>query len=101
MEPRVERYTFRFEVRGAPADCSGRIVVDDDGAYRLQIWMRSPEQSNILLEVTDCTAEDQLWPLFRKVCDYRGVRAVDYRRREPVIGKWSPIPHAAGRSVKK
>jgi hypothetical protein len=100
MESRVERYTFRLEVRGATADCGGRIVVDESGKIRLQVWMRSPEQANILLEVLECTKTDQLWKLFRKVCDYRGVRGLQYRQRTPEPGQWTDTPHAAGRSIK-
>ncbi len=99
MEPRVERYTFRLEVRGVTAECGGRIVVDDAGKLRLQVWMRSPEQANILLEVLECTKTDQLWKLFRKVCDYRGVRGLTYRQRSPERGQWTDIPHGAGRAI--
>ncbi len=98
MEPRVERYQFRLEVRGQIAKCGGRVVVDDDGMCRLQVWMFSPEQSSILLEVTDCDSVEQLWPLFRKVCDHRGVRAIDCRRSEPHLEPWGPVPHGAGHS---
>lgn len=98
MEPQVTRYTFRFEVRGTIADCSGRVILDDAGLRKLQVWMRSPEQANILLEVTGCKDEETLWKLFRKVCDYRGVRVIQYRVRLPVIGKWGPVPFGAGHS---
>ncbi len=101
MEPRVDRYTFRLEFRGEFGECGGRVVVGDDGLARLQVWMFTSEQRNVLLEVTGCDDVGDLWPLFRKVCDYRGVKALQYRRIRPSFGPWEDVPHGAGPSPKR
>jgi hypothetical protein len=91
MEPSVQRYTFRLHWRGQTDDCRGRIL-QIDGKYKLEVGMRSPEHEAILLEVVGQTDEEALWPLFWRLCEYRGIVPVQYRVAAPTLGPWNPVP---------
>ncbi len=92
MEPQVERYAFRIRCRGETATCGARILVEG-GRYSLQMWMRSPEQPNVLLEVQPVRSRQALWPLFRKICAYRGVDLIEHRRDHGTHkDDWKPVP---------
>lgn len=91
MESKVERFVFRCTWRGDSAEFGGRIVEDEEGAFTMQMWMRSPQHSNILIEVAPVDDRDDLWPLFMKACEHRGVRPTEYRLDDP-RGEWQPLP---------
>lgn len=91
MEPNVRRFTFRLLWRGQTDDCSGRIL-QIDGNYKLQVWMRSPEHQSILLEVLGERDEAAVWPLFWRLCEYRGIVPLQYRAATPAPGPWEALP---------
>lgn len=91
MERQVERYTFRLQSRKQTGEYDGRVLIDD-GLFTLQIWMRTPEQPNILLEVKALPERAALWPLFRVLCEHRGVVPLEMRSTDGALGPWEPIP---------
>lgn len=93
MESKVERYLFRVLFRRETHEFGGRIVEDADGRFKLQMWARSPQNANLLLEVAPLDDRDALWPLFHKVANHRGMSVIEYRPDPPRGGDWQPVPH--------
>ncbi len=91
MEPHVDRYTFRLQLRKQTGEYDAR-VIERDGAFSLQVWMSTPEQPDILLEVKPVRDGEKIWPLFRALCVHRGVVPLERRRRDGALGPWEPIP---------
>ncbi len=95
MESKVERYLFRVLFRRETLECGGRIVEDEDGRFKLQMWTATPQNANVLLEVAPLDDREALWPLFHQVANHRGMTLLEYRP-EPMLGReWQPVPGAA------
>lgn len=96
MERQVERYKFRLQWHGESGEVGGRVVIEEDAQLRLQIWMHTSLNANILLEVGPVQAREVIWPLFRKLCEYKGIVPLEFRRVELPTGPepWLPIPGA-------
>jgi len=95
MESKVERYIFRVMHRRETHEYGGRIVEDEDGRFKLQMWARSPQHANVLLEVAPIDDREGLWPLLHKVANHRGMTVLEYRP-EPARGRdWRSVPGQA------
>lgn len=95
MEHVIHRYRFRVEYHGRTGDYDGRIVEYSDRGFELRIWVRTAEQPDMLLEVQPVPTLDDIWPLFRTLCDHRGVLIHQYRMMsDRGIGPWMPVPGA-------
>ena len=92
METKVERYTFRFKIRQLVAECDGRILIDEDEMFSMQVWLRTAEHATVRLEVEPVETREALWPLFRAVCGHRGYAPVEMRSLDGRLGPWVPIP---------
>ena len=93
MEQTVHRYRFRLSGRGATAECEGRIIETPEGERTLQVWCSTPEHPHILLEAGPTQSEAAIWPLFRKLCDYRNFVPLEYRTlTSRGISEWMPLP---------
>lgn len=96
MERQVERYKFRLQWHGESGEVGGRIVIDEGPDFRLQLWLRTSLNANILLDVGPVKKRESIWPLFRALCEYKGVVPLEFRRIELPTGPepWLPIPGA-------
>ena len=93
MEQTVTRLRFRLAGRGTTIETEGRIVHNPEGTHVMQVGYSSPEHAHILLEVGPVSAESKLWPLFRRLCEYRNLLATEYRTVGPRgPGDWQPVP---------
>lgn len=93
MERRAERYQFRMALRGLTFESGGRVLYEPDGEMTLQIWMRTPEQPDILLEVAEGRDLDDLWRRLHLLAYVRGLVVSEYRTERGARGGWEPIPH--------
>ncbi|MCA9545180.1 MAG: hypothetical protein KC613_12340 [Myxococcales bacterium] len=91
MERHVQRYQFRMIWRGQTFETSGRILRSPE-ELKLQVWMRSPEQPDILLEVLDGVDEADLWRRLHLLAGYRGVDVLEYRTERSGRDGWAPMP---------
>lgn len=92
MESKVERYLFRVLFRRETHEFGGRIVEDEDGRFKLQLWATTPQNANVLLEVAPLDEREALWPLAHKVAEHRGMTLLEYRP-DPYRGAdWQPVP---------
>ena len=93
MERTVERYKFRLHLYGSPGEYSGRIIIDGK-METLQIWYKTPNEPNGLLEVGPVDKRKAMWPLFRRLCEYKGIIPLEFRRTQLSTGPapWEPIP---------
>ncbi len=95
MEQTVQRLRFRIVGRGTTAETDGRIVSTPEGTHLLEVRYSTPEQPHVLLEVGPVDKEAKLWPLFRKLCDYKSFVPQEYRVFGPRgPGDWQPVPGA-------
>lgn len=94
MDYIIHRYRFRLDYRGQTSDVLGRCIERPDGHFNLQVWLRDAQQPSIMLEVQFCPNEDDVWPLFWKVCAHRGVRPMGVQRQKADGGftDWKPVP---------
>ncbi len=91
MERHVQRYQFRMIWRGQTFETSGRILRSPD-TVTLQVWMRSPEQPDILLEVLDGRDDADLWRRLHLLSGFRGVEVLEYRPEGGGREAWAPVP---------
>lgn len=91
MERHVQRYQFRMIWRGQTFETSGRVLQGPE-ELKLQVWMRSPEQPDILLEVLDGEDEADLWRRLHLLAGYRGVEVLEYRSKRGTRDGWAPLP---------
>lgn len=95
MESKVQRYVFRVLYRRETHQFTGRIVEHEDGRFSLQMWATSPQHANILIEVAPVDERDDVWPLFHKAANHRGMTISEYRP-EPLAGEdWQMVPGGA------
>ncbi len=94
MESKVERYVFRVLYRRETHQFGGRIVEDEDGRFSLQMWATSPQHANILVEVAPVDDRDDLWPLFHKAANHRGMTVSEYRVDPSAGADWKMVPGA-------
>lgn len=94
MEHVVRHLRFRVHHRNRTQECEGRSVVSPDGLVKIQMWQRTPEQPNILLEVAPVADLHTAWRHFRALCVHRGLEVQEYREREDdgAFGEWKPLP---------
>lgn len=94
MERQVERYKFRLQWHGESGEVGGRILFEEDKTCRLQVWIRTSNNANIMLEAGPVKKPAEVWPLFRKLCEYKGIVPLEYRRVELPTGPepWLPVP---------
>lgn len=92
MESKAERFMFRVRYRKETHEFGGRIVTDEAGQYKLQMWATSPQHRNILVEVMPLDDREKLWPLFHKVCAHRGMELLGYRPDPHLGADWEPVP---------
>lgn len=92
MERRAERYQFRMSLRNVAFESSGRIVYEPDGLMTLQIFMRTPDQPDILLEVADGRTLDDLWKRLHALAYVRGLQMHEYRTERGERGGWEAVP---------
>ena len=92
MERPIERYAFRLRIRQQIVEHEGRLRREEDGRCSLQVWVRTPEQPNILLTVDPVKRAEAVWPLFRALCAHRGYAPVEMRAVDGTPGPWTPIP---------
>lgn len=81
-----------MSIRGYHFETSGRILYESDGEMILQIWMRTPDQPEMLLEVAGGRDEDDLWRRLHELAYVRALVVTEYRTERDERGGWEPIP---------
>lgn len=94
-EQAVQRFRFRIKIRSSVSEFPGRAISDGE-QVKLQVWIKTPEHENMILEVAPVESLDVAWPLFLALAEYRGVVPLEYRTADKgaALGAWQPLPGA-------